>query len=122
MLRRRRNQAPERQPHPDPRIEAQLQRILGLRVIIAHKESLLAEYLAVMASARKQQEKAGSSFRSTDGGTLNAGDYAQAMKAQEDRIAAAQAAMTAAEEAIMARQAEMNDLLAGLSDVDVACL
>ena len=42
LFRRRREQASPRQPHPDARVEAELQRILSLRAVIARKEALLA--------------------------------------------------------------------------------
>lgn len=39
---RRRREAPARSPHPDARIEAELQSILSLRSVIARKEALLS--------------------------------------------------------------------------------
>lgn len=38
---RRRGRVPPRQPHPDARIEAELQRVISLRRAVARKETLL---------------------------------------------------------------------------------
>lgn len=40
---KRKEQARAREPHPDARIEAQLQRILSIRAMIADKEALAAQ-------------------------------------------------------------------------------
>jgi hypothetical protein len=42
MIRKRAIEPPARKPHPDPRIEAELQRIISLRKTVARKEELLA--------------------------------------------------------------------------------
>lgn len=39
---RRKSPAAERKPHPDARVEVELQRIISLRKVIARKEDLLA--------------------------------------------------------------------------------
>lgn len=48
----RQRNGPAREPHPDPRIEARLQRILSLRKIIAGKEALVERDRAQITSLR----------------------------------------------------------------------
>ena len=48
----RQRSVPAREPHPDPRIEAQLQRILSIRTMSAGKEALIVRDRAEVAALR----------------------------------------------------------------------
>ena len=56
-MRRKEPAAPVREPHPDPRIEAQLQRILSIRTMITGKEALVARDRDEIARMRATMAK-----------------------------------------------------------------
>ena len=52
LFRRTAPAPPARRPHPDPRVEAELQRIISLRKAIARKEADLGQIQAMVAKLR----------------------------------------------------------------------
>ena len=94
---------PPRRPHPDARIEAELQRIISLRSSIARQEEAAAH---AAAEAERADREAG---RVEKHGTQHADGYAQ--RAQEFRAIAAQAEaeITAMHDKIANRIAALND-------------
>lgn len=117
----RKSRRAARKPHPDPVTEARLQQILGLRRSVERQEAVAAEYLEHLASARREQEHAGRSYRRS-ASRFEAAEYEHSMQAQRDRIAAAQAGLAAAEQAIADAQQQIVARMDGLSEFDLACL
>jgi hypothetical protein len=55
VLRRRRQ--PAREPHPDPRVEADLQRIISMRAAVARKEQAAAAASIEAVNAERQSAR-----------------------------------------------------------------
>ena len=120
----RKNRAPARQPHPDPRVELELQRILAARAVIARTGELIELYNLEISSARSEQDNAGWNLRQQ---SVRVSDqllrgYELQMKAQRERIADAAGRISGAEELIAATEDRIADLAAKLSDTDLAYL
>lgn len=117
---RRAPKAPPRQPHPDPAIEQQLQRILSLRGAIRRQEALTDTYHGEIRSAQNDHESAAWSLRNT--GSFGTSDLSAADKSAARRIEAAQAALAAAEARISELQEEVSKRMTDMSPSDLAYL
>jgi hypothetical protein len=121
---RRKNRAPARVPHPDPRTELELQRILAARAMIARTGELIGLHHQEIDAARCEQDNAGFRLRNPvhrlDGTDLRG--YELQMQAQRDRIADATARIADAEQLIAATHERISELAAKLSDPDLAYL
>jgi hypothetical protein len=104
-----RRKLPARRPHPDPRIEAELQRIISLRSSIARQEDAAAHATAEAVRADRQ------AGRVEQHGPHHSDHYAQ--RAQKLRAIAAQA-----EAEITSIHDEIAKRIAALSDDDLLWL
>lgn len=120
---RRKNRAPVRQPHPDPRIELELQRILSARAVIARAEERIALSHMEIESARDQQDYASSHLRTNSyRGDPELRVYEAQMRAQRERIAGTAGSISDAEQLIAAMYDQIAELTAKLADVDLTYL
>jgi len=117
---RRKPQVPPRQPHPDPAIEQQLQRILSLRTAIGRQEALAHTYHDEIRAAQGDHESAAWALRNE--AHFGTGDLSAADKSAARRIEAAQLALTGVEERITGLQDEISKRMADMSPSDLAYL
>jgi hypothetical protein len=104
---RRRPQAPPREPHPDPIIEAQLQRILVMQASIARRADLTRQYQREIARLHDAAEDETSTKR------IEA--YLAEAKALHGRV-------LETETSIVAASAEIAELIGQLSATELAYL
>jgi hypothetical protein len=104
---RRRQQAPRREPHPDPIIEAQLQRILVMQASSARLADLTGQYRREIAHLHDAAQDETSTKR------IEA--YLGEAKALHGRILETEAS-------IIATSAEITELTAQLSETELAYL
>lgn len=57
LFRRKRAEPPDRRPHPDPRVEAELQRIVSLRRTVARREETATTAAKEAAEADRQSRR-----------------------------------------------------------------
>ena len=118
ILRRRPRSVPERTPHPDPRVEQQLQHILTLRRLIASAEEQLRLYLDEIKSAQNQWSDYLNRYsRGTYYGTLSIAE-----RASQNRLKAAETQIEKIRSDIRGLQGEVTQELSILGDNDVAYL
>ena len=103
----RRKTGPAREPHPDPRIEAQLQRILSERRMIAGKEELIERDRAEIAMLRAVITK----HPNWDG-----------LKRRQDQVAVLLAEIHATEAEILRLHDEIEARIDKISDPDLTAL
>lgn len=119
MMRRRKS---GRKPHPDPRTELELQRILAAQAVIARMETMITDYRKEIASARNEQDKAGSNLRGTRASDSERRGYEIQSRVQRDRIITAATRITEAETSIAAAHDRVAELASKLSDTDLSYL
>jgi septal ring factor EnvC (AmiA/AmiB activator) len=110
IFRRRPPARPTRQPHPDPRMESRLQRIIALRETAARKEDLSRQYaqeIGKLSTEYRTQAKLGQGFRARD---------------MESRLKDLQADIRQLEEEIGRVHDEIAERTAELDDTDLAYL
>lgn len=118
---KRKHRPPARQPHPDGRIELQLQHIIGCQDAIRRYELLIAEYRAHINSASDELDRDGDELRNHPGKSQQAA-FDKSASVQQARIKIAAEGITAAEASITAQRDEISKLTAELSDTDLAYL
>jgi hypothetical protein len=121
-MRHKKNEVPERKPHPDGRIELKLQRVASLQQAVQRQVALVKDYRLQMVSARDEQENHGHRLRNSNEGQPAREAYQLGMAEQEKRMAMAQAGIATAEETIEALHEQIAKLTAELSDSDLAWL
>jgi chromosome segregation ATPase len=121
-MRRRSQQAsppPSRRPHPDARIEAELQRILSLRATAARKESQVGQYQNEIAKLHDQL-RAISHKNMT--GNLYGGGLTANTQPVERRVAGLQGEIRKLETEVSQVHDEIGKRVEQLSDTDLAYL
>lgn len=103
----RRKEPPARRPHPDARVEAELQRIISLRTAIARKEDLAARNHEQITALRQMVAK----HPTWDG-----------LKERKTQIAALLAETDGLDRDVTGLHDEIAKRIAALSDTDVAYL
>jgi hypothetical protein len=119
---KRKSRTPARQPHPDPGIELQLQRIIGCQRTITRYELLIAEYRDQMTSADDEADAHSYTLRYSNHGSHAQQSFKLGMDEQAKRKASARAGITEAEQAIEAQHEQVTRLAAGISVSDLAYL
>jgi predicted nucleic acid-binding Zn-ribbon protein len=100
----RRRHAPPRQPHPDPRMEARLQRIVALRESAARKGDLSRQYAGEIGKLSK-----GYRNRAFNGYPASAGDLERRLNALQGELRQVEAEIGRIHDEIAARTAELSD-------------
>jgi hypothetical protein len=121
-MKRARNKTPERQPHPDSRIELQLQRIIGHQRAITRYEDLVAEYREQLNAASDEQDSHSHRLRNSNEGDSARSAFELGMQAQLARMEFAEAGIAKAEQAIADEHETIIKLSAELSDTDLSFL
>lgn len=103
ILGRRKNPGPQREPHPDPRVEAQLQRVISAQAAIARKN------LAADAAMQQAAKAATESGRVSAHGKSNCNAYAA-------QAAALMRSAAMLEEEIAEEHDEIAKIMEGLGD------
>jgi predicted nucleic acid-binding Zn-ribbon protein len=99
--------APERQPHPDARVEAEFQRILSLRKAVARKEEQLSQNQANIAHIRNMT-------------TRHPGYDGHALRLRQ--IEALQREIPGLEAEVVRLHDEIAERIAAITDTDLAYL
>jgi len=115
---RRHREPPPRKPHPDARIEAELQRIISLRGSAARKEAQIGQYGAEVAKLHDQLRTASSKSMT---GNLYGGLTAN-VQPLERRVAALQGEMRKLEAEVGQVHDEIGKRIEQLHDTDLAYL
>jgi hypothetical protein len=115
---RRSKEPPPRRPHPDARIEAELQRIISLRSTAARKESLIGEYGAEIGRLHDQLRAA--SRKNMDNNLY--GGFLANIDPLERRVASLQGEMRKLEAEVGQVHDEIGKRIELLSDTDLAYL
>jgi uncharacterized small protein (DUF1192 family) len=110
---------PERRPHPDARIEAELQRIISLRATVARKESLIGQY-------QTEIDKLHAQLRTVSDRNMHGTLYGGGLKAHvlplEQRVGSLQGEMRNLETEVGQVHDEIGKHIAELNDADLAYL
>lgn len=106
----RREKTKRRQPHPDPRIEVQLQRIIALRESAARKAALSVQYASEI-------EKVSANYR-----YVTSNGYLTRVPDIKTQLRDLQTELRQVEEEITAVHASISGLLMSLSDTDLSYL
>lgn len=106
----RREKTKRRQPHPDPRVEVQLQRIIALRESASRKAALSVQYASEI-------EKVSANYR-----YITKEGYPARVPAVKTQLRDLQTELRQVEEEITAVHATISGLLMSLSDTDLAYL
>lgn len=118
----KRKKTPERKPHPDGRIELQLQRIIGCQEAISRQEHLITDYRHMMLNASSTQDEGAAKLRVNPGWNGAQAAFDKTMQVQQARIEQAMAGIATAEGIIEAQRDRLAKLSAEMSDTDLAYL
>lgn len=119
---KRKSKTLARQPHPDPGIELQLQRIIGCQQAIARYKLLITEYRTQITSADDEADKHSYTLRISNHGQAAQQAFKLGMGEQARRMESARTGITEAEQAIEAQHEQIAKLAAGISASDLAYL
>lgn len=113
-----------RTPHPDPRVEAELQKILMLRRMINGYETHIDHYAHVVDNAQQEIDDAIRNHGRNSGSLayISAEQLQQIIKVGERQASRAEERMSALRGEARHVQEEIAELIAKLSDTDLAFL
>lgn len=119
LFRRSASSLPPRRPHPDARVEAELQRIISLRATAARKETLAGQYQSEIGTLHDQLREVS---RKNMNGSLCGGGLTANVQPLERRVAGLQGEMRKLEAEVGQVHDEIGKRIEQLNDTDLAYL
>jgi predicted nucleic acid-binding Zn-ribbon protein len=121
---RKNRQEPQRTPHPDPRMEAELQKVLMLRRMADGYEEQIGHYMDVVDDAQDAIDKAilNHGRNSESLSYISAKQLQQVTEASERRASRAEERISALRGEMRRVHEEIAELIAKLPDTDLAFL